>query len=141
MNYTDDNEIEQIRLKKKQALLMGTSEKEGPHEIIHLRSIKQFNELLNKYKNKVIVIDCWTEWCGPCKMYGPIFEQVYKEYLDNDVIFIKVNIDELQGFAQHFRIMSIPTTIVIKNKEIIAQELGLLSKDRLETLIEHGLKK
>ena len=121
-----ESEIEEIRRKKMLELTSKAFEPDIPQEVVHINNIAEFNEIVETYKDNLIVIDYWAEWCGPCKMFGPIFEQSQKEYKDKGVIFLKVNVDHNQQIAGQFNIMSIPTTMYIKNKTILHQQPGAL---------------
>jgi len=91
------------------------------------------------YENEVmkadgtVVVDFYADWCGPCKMQGPIVEQLSDER--QDVKFCKLNIDEAMTIAQSLGIMAIPTIMVVKNGEITFKEAGLMQKAQLEALL------
>ena len=77
-----------------------------------------------------VFVDFWAEWCGPCRMVGPVVEELANDY-DGKVKFVKVNVDEAQLLAGKFNIMSIPTLVLFKNGEIIEQIVGAMAKDQL----------
>jgi len=85
-----------------------------------------------------VLIDFWAEWCGPCKMIGPILEELSTE-LDNKVKIVKVNVDENNQTAVKFSIRSIPTLIMIKGGEVQAQHIGAASKAQLENFINQNI--
>ncbi len=96
------------------------------------------NEILNF--EGLTVIDFWAEWCNPCKIFGPIFEKVSKEYDENkNVKFAKVNIDKAKELSVEYDIMSIPTLMLMKNGEVIDKKVGLLEKKDLKEIIENNL--
>ena len=72
------------------------------------------NEFNNEVKDGVVIVDFFADWCGPCKMLAPIFEEVGNE-MEGKAKFIKVNVDEARDIADKFRISTIPTMIVLKN--------------------------
>ncbi|HXJ57866.1 MAG TPA: thioredoxin [Verrucomicrobiae bacterium] len=74
-----------------------------------------------------VVVDFWAEWCGPCKMVGPILDELAVEY-GGRVKIAKVNIDQHQELAVQFRINSIPTLLFFKNGQVVDQMVGLKSK-------------
>ena len=80
-----------------------------------------------------VLVDFYADWCGPCKMQGPIVEQLSEER--PDVKFCKLNIDEAMPIAMSLGIMSIPTIMVVKNGEITFKEAGLMQKAQLEALL------
>lgn len=83
--------------------------------------------------NKIVIIDFWAEWCGPCKRFAPIFEESSEKY--TDVCFGKVNTEEQQELASHFGIRSIPTIIVFREQIGIYQQPGALPPEALDELI------
>ena len=80
-----------------------------------------------------VLVDFYAEWCGPCKMQGPIVEQLAEER--TDVKFCKLNVDEVMPVAMELGITSIPTIMVVKNGEITFKEPGLMQKAQLEALL------
>ena len=78
----------------------------------------------------VCIIDFWAPWCGPCKMFGPIFESVSKDY--KDIKFIKINVDEHQDLSEEYRIMSIPTLMFFKDGEVKETFIGFRGNEELE---------
>ena len=77
--------------------------------------------------DKLVVIDFWAEWCGPCKMVGPIIEDLSEEYKDKAVIG-KVDVDNNDESTSKYGIRNIPTTLFIKNGEIVDKVVGAGSK-------------
>jgi len=85
--------------------------------------------------NKLVVIDFWAQWCGPCKMIGPIIEQLADEYADKDVLIGKVDVDTNKEVSMKYGIRSIPTILFIKNGEVIDKHIGLATKQVLSDKI------
>ena len=79
-----------------------------------------------------VLVDFYADWCGPCKMQGPIIDALAAEVAD--VKFCKLNIDESMEIAREYGIMSIPTIMVVKNGEVTFKEPGLMQKDELKEL-------
>lgn len=80
-----------------------------------------------------VLVDFYADWCGPCKMQGPIVEQLAEER--TDVKFCKLNVDEVMPVAMELGITSIPTIMVVKNGQITFKEPGLMQKAQLEALL------
>ena len=79
---------------------------------------------------KIYLIDFYADWCGPCKMMGPLVEQIANEY-DGKAKVGKINVDEEPELAQKYGVMSIPYFAFIKDGEIVSDETGAVTKDKL----------
>jgi thioredoxin 1 len=84
--------------------------------------------------NDIVVIDYWAPWCGPCRGFAPIFEQVAND--NPDIKFVKVNTDEEQALAGHFQIRSIPTLMIFRENIIVFEQAGALPKGALQDVIQ-----
>ena len=85
-----------------------------------------------------VLLDFWVEWCGPCKMIGPILEELTEEYAKT-VKIIKLNVDENNNTAIKYAVRSIPTLILFKNSTVQAQHIGSASKAQLKQFIDSNL--
>ena len=79
-------------------------------------------------KYDTIVIDCWAPWCGPCRMVGPVIDELAVE-LHGKVVFGKLNVDENPGTSMKHQIMSIPTLLVFKNGNLVDRLVGAYPKE------------
>lgn len=92
-------------------------------------------EVLNT--NGLIVVDFWAPWCGPCKMFGPIFESVAE--IKKDIKFCKFNVDEdKENISKEYRVMSIPTVILFKDGKEINRNIGFMDEDSLINFLEEN---
>lgn len=135
---SEEEEIQAIRQKKEKKLLEKLSnpqENEMPTEIVHLNTPDEFNSLIEKYQDKVIVIDFWAEWCAPCKMFGPIFEAAQKEWR-SEYIFAKLDTEKLPNVAAALDVMGIPMLLFIKGKTEVHRQSGALRKNQFDSLLQ-----
>ncbi len=89
------------------------------------------NEVMKS--DKPVLLDFWASWCGPCRMVGPIIDEIANERADIKVG--KVNVDEQQELAAQFNVMSIPTLVVMKDGKIVSQSAGARPKEDILALL------
>ena len=95
-----------------------------------------FTELLQS--EKLVVVDFWATWCGPCRMLSPLLDEVEGEMSDK-VTVVKVNVDDADEIAMRYRIMSIPTLLFFKNGQIVDKTVGAMPKSTLVDKINANL--
>ena len=86
-------------------------------------------EFKDKVSSGKVLVDCYAEWCGPCKMLGPIIDEIASE--KEDYSFYKLNVDECDKVTHEYMIMSIPTLLIFENGELKEKIVGFRSKDEL----------
>lgn len=92
-------------------------------------------ESLAVKSDKLVMIDFWAEWCGPCKQLAPTVAEV-ADNLVGSVKVCKMDVDSNQEIAVQYGVRSIPTLLIFKNGEVTATQIGAISKQQLETFIE-----
>ncbi|MCA6073686.1 thioredoxin [Fulvivirga sedimenti] len=95
-----------------------------------------FEEIIKS--DKPVLVDFWAEWCGPCKMIGPVVEELANDY-DGRAVIGKVNVDENPNVSVKFGIRSIPTLLVFKNGEIVDKQIGAVPKGVLSQKLDAQL--
>ena len=120
-----DDELDRIKKKQLDDLLKQQQEQQAIQEtpVMELNSSSFTDALL---KNKLLLVDFWAEWCGPCKSMHPIFSRMAKKY--DHVRFARVNVDNSQDIAAKFNVQSIPTFIMFKNGENAQQMVGAVGE-------------
>jgi len=94
---------------------------------------KNFKEEVLNNKG-ITIVDFWAPWCGPCKMFGPIFENAKDEF--KDIKFCKLNVDEDESdISKNLGVMSIPTVIAFKDGKEIKRNIGFMNKDSLDDFL------
>ena len=88
-----------------------------------------FEELVLK-SDKPVIVDFWAEWCGPCRMVGPIVEELGKEY-DGKAVVGKLNVDQNPGITMKYGIRNIPTILFFKNGEVADKQVGAVPKSTI----------
>ena len=99
---------------------------------MQIQNFDQFQSIINE--EKISVVDFFATWCGPCKMLGPVFEQVGNE-MSNEANFLKIDIDQFNEIASMFQVQSVPTIIFFKNGKEIARHIGFIDSENLKDKI------
>lgn len=87
---------------------------------------------------KPVLVDFWATWCGPCRMVAPILDEIAAEYSDKLTV-AKLDVDSNQTVPSRFGVRGIPTLILFRNGQIVAQQVGALSKGQLKQFIDSNL--
>lgn len=133
-----DSELEGVKRKKleelkKQYMNGGKKMENMPNTPVKITDA-DFDEAVKKYDT--VVIDCWAPWCGPCRMVGPVIEELAKE-MQGKIVFGKLNVDENPTISAKHQIMSIPTMLIFKNGNLVDRLIGALPKEELIKKLEN----
>ena len=130
-----DVELDEIRARKKLELMTKMKKNDsGAGATPIALDDAHFNDAVQKYP--LMLIDCWADWCGPCRIIAPVIDELARDY-DDRLLVGKLNVDENPETATRFGIMSIPTLLIVKNGEEVDRIIGAVPKQ----LIEEKLKK
>ena len=97
-------------------------------------TVDNFNDIISN--NEFVIVDFWAPWCGPCKGFAPVYEELSEKY--PDIVFAKVDTEEEQALAGEFQIRSIPTLMVFREQIILFSQPGALQGSQLEQVIEQA---
>lgn len=92
---------------------------------------KEFDEVIKTGK---VLVDCYAEWCGPCKMLSPVIDELSEEL--NDVNFYKLNVDESDEVVRKYSVMSIPALLIFEDGELKNTSVGFKNKDQVKELLK-----
>ncbi len=139
-NPSTDPEIERIQQKKMAEMLkraqMQQLNSAGISKPIILTDSNFSAEIT---KHNLLVVDFWAPWCGPCRMVGPVIEQLAAEY-SGKVTFGKMNVDENMTVPGSFRVMSIPTIMVFESGRAVETIIGACAKSHIESKFKPFMK-
>ena len=109
---------------------------EAQNRSINFEQTKVWKQIVKKAKKekKLIFVDCYTSWCGPCKMLAPTVDKLAEKY-DGKVIVGKVDVDEEQELARQFGVMSIPTVVLFKDGKEVQRTVGVQPQAAFERLV------
>ncbi|MFH1101702.1 MAG: thioredoxin [Methanobacteriota archaeon] len=131
------NELEEIRKRKREQFLHEITggkkmDEKWPNAPVEVNDAT-IDETIKKYPT--LVVDCWAPWCGPCRMIGPVIEELAHE-MQGKITFGKLNVDENPQTSMKHRIMSIPTLLIFKKGVLVDRLVGALPKDMLKQKLE-----
>ena len=137
------DELDEIRKKKMERMMNEINKpQETPEPKVQLPdkpvvvSDNDIDSAIGQYP--LLILDCWAEWCGPCRMVAPVIEQLAQE-MKGSVVFGKLNVDENMKTANKYRISAIPTMLVFKNGKLIDKIVGAYPKGALASKIQKYL--
>lgn len=133
----DDPELAAIRARLRQQILAEASSAavaQASPPLSHPVEIEDatFESFVRQHPR--VVVDCWAPWCGPCRIVGPIVDELARE-MAGRVVFAKLNVDFNPGVAQAFGVQSIPTLLVFKEGRLVDRLIGALPKPQLATAL------
>jgi thioredoxin 1 len=125
------DELQEIRLKRMRDLL-AKADSDASSVPVTLTDAT-FEDFVKN--NPLAVVDCWAEWCGPCRMIGPVVEQLAKDFAGK-VMFGKLNVDQNPATAARFGIMSIPTLLIVKDGTLVDSIAGAVPRDHIVSKLQ-----
>jgi thioredoxin 1 len=142
LTSTEDHELAEIERKKIALMLQRAQVKSQSDQTNNGKPITLTDACFSSEvaKQKLIVVDFWAPWCGPCRMVGPLIEQLAAEYAGK-VAFGKINVDDNQMIPSQFGVQGIPTLIVFKNGEPVETIVGACPKTQIELKFRPHIEK
>ena len=130
------DELEEIKRKKMEQMKKEMNTSANPSVELPDKPIKVTDATIDSAVSQypIFILDCWAEWCGPCRTIGPIIEQLASE-MKGKVVFGKLNVDENMQTANKHRISAIPTLMIFKNGKLIDKIVGAYPKPALTAKI------
>ena len=133
------DELERIRQRKLREIT-GRSKAEGsnedwPGEPLEVTDAS-FSQVIERYP--LVVVDCWAAWCAPCRMIAPVVEELARDY-KGKIVFGKLDVDSNSATAMQYGIMSIPTLLVFKDRQLVEKLIGAMRRGSLEQRITRHL--
>jgi thioredoxin 1 len=125
------DELEELRLRRMRDLL-AKADSDASSVPVALTDAS-FEDFVKN--NPLAVVDCWAEWCGPCRMIGPVVEQLAKDFAGK-VMFGKLNVDQNPATAARFGIMSIPTLLIVKDGTLVDSIAGAVPRDHIVSKLQ-----
>ena len=132
---SEDNELEAIKQKKLAELQKAASARATMSGLTEPIVLNDSNFASEVAKYPVMLVDFWAPWCGPCRMIGPVIEELAGEYTGS-VKIGKLNIDDSPGAAQSYGVSSIPTLMIFKGGEVVDRMVGVPTKARLQEALD-----
>jgi thioredoxin 1 len=132
------DELDEIKKKKMEKMMKDMNK--GPVVQLPDKPVVITDETLDSAASQypLFILDCWAEWCGPCRMIGPIIEELAKE-MSGKVVFGKLNVDQNMQTANSYRISAIPSLLVFKNGKMVDKLVGAYPKATLVAKIQKYL--
>ena len=111
----------------------------GASSVLHIASIEEFDRILSESAGKLVVVDFSATWCMPCKLIAPVFDEMSSpEGEFGNVVFMKVDVDEVPELAERFQVQSMPTFLFMKDSEEIDRFSGASVEKLKQTIVEHS---
>jgi thioredoxin len=112
-----------------------------PNGVITIGSIDAFNNLLHSFRENIIIFEFFADWCGPCKNFRPVYEEIQKLYYEKGVIFARVNSEEFPEVMEQFNIQGVPSMIFVKNGKGLHRLAGALTRTQFLQVLESVITK
>ncbi len=134
------DDLEEIKKKKMEKMMSEMNKPPAPIVQFPSKPVVITDDTIDSAASQypLFIVDCWAEWCGPCRMLGPIIEEMARE-MTGKVVFGKLNVDENMKTANRHRISAIPTMLVFKNGKLVDKLVGAYPKASLSAKIQKYL--
>ncbi len=106
-----------------------------PSDVLHPTNSAEFDKIMADYPKGYLFVDVYTDWCGPCKRFAPIFKEIQSMYKDK-AVFVKLNLEEAREIGERYKITAIPTLLFFKDGQMVKQVVGAMPKGEYINTIE-----
>ena len=106
-----------------------------PADVLHPSNSAEFDKILAEFTSGFIFVDVYTDWCGPCKRFAPVFKEIQTMYKDK-AAFVKLNLEEAREIGDRYKINAIPTLLFFKDGQMVKQVVGAMPKGEYINTIE-----
>jgi thioredoxin 1 len=134
------DDLDEIRKKKLEKMKSEMNKPDKPEVILPNKPVVLTDETMESAASQypLLIVDCWAEWCGPCRIIGPVIEELALE-LSGQAVFGKLNVDQNMSTSNKYRITAIPTLLVFKSGKLIDKLIGAYPKAALYSKIKKYL--
>jgi len=129
-------ELDEIKKRKLEEMTRKLGGKQDSPNMPITVTDESFESITKRYP--LLVVDCWAEWCAPCRTIAPVIDELARDYKSN-AVFGKLNVDENQRTATRFAVTSIPTLLLIKEGELVDRIVGAVPKEQIEAKLRQYL--
>ena len=112
-----------------------------PLNVLTIATTEEFWQRLQTYKDYLLIVEFFADWCVPCKQFKPIFDMMPTKYAPKGVVLTRINSETLPEIAQYFNVMGVPSMLFLRHKQVLHRHSGAMTRAQFEDLIQAALIK